>query len=119
MYEIFEKLLKERGLKVSDFCKATGLSAGTMSDWKSGRYALKAEKLKIVADFFGVSVEYIMTGKQPENYYLNPETAAIAQQVYDNPELRMLFDAARGVGPDSIKLATEMLRRFKETNPDG
>lgn len=118
MYEVFEKLLNERGMKVSDFCKATGMSAGTMSDWKSGRYALKAEKLKIVADFFGVSVEYIMTGKQPEQYYLNPETAAIAQQVYDNPELRMLFDAARDVEPDNIRLAAEMLKRFKETNKE-
>lgn len=118
MYEVFEKLLKEKGIKVSDFCKATGLSAGTMSDWKSGRYALKAEKLKIVADFFGVSVEYIMTGKQPENYYLNSETATIAQEVFDNPELRMLFDAARDVKPENIKLAAEMLKRMKETNSD-
>lgn len=116
MYEVFEKLLKERGMKVSDFCKATGMSAGTMSDWKSGRYALKAEKLKIVADFFGVSVEYIMTGKQPETYYLNEETARIAQEIYDNPDLRMLFDAAKDVKPDSLKLAAEMLKKFKETN---
>ena len=119
MYEVFEKLLKEKGMRVSDFCKATGISAGTMSDWKSGRYALKAEKLKIVADFFGVSVEYIMTGQQPEQYYLNPETAAIAQQVYDNPDLRMLFDAAQDVDPENIRLAAEMLSRFKETNPNG
>lgn len=52
-------------------------------------------------------------------YYTDPETARIAQEVFDNPDLRMLFSAARDAKPEDIKLAADMLRRFKETNPDG
>lgn len=52
-------------------------------------------------------------------YYTDPETARIAQEVFDNPDLRMLFSAARDAKPEDIKLAADMLKRFKETNPDG
>lgn len=52
-------------------------------------------------------------------YYTDPETAKIAQEVFDNPDLRMLFSAARDAKPEDIKLAADMLKRFKETNPDG
>ena len=63
MYSIFEELMRTKGVKTSDIVKATGISASTLSDWKHGRIKnLKAEKLKLIAEFFGVSVEYLMTG---------------------------------------------------------
>lgn len=119
MYQVFEKLMQEKGVSAADVSKATGIRQSALSDWKAGRYTFKAEKLKLIADYFGVSLEYLTTGQQPDQYYLNPETAAIAQAVYDDPDLRVLFDAARDADPKNIQLAAEMLRRFKETNPDG
>lgn len=119
MYSVFEKLLKDSGLTASEFCRAIGIRPGVISDWKYGRYTPKADKLQLIADYFGVSLEYLTTGQQKEGYYLNPETAAIAQAVFEDPELRILFDAARDVKPENIRLAAEMLKRMKETNPDG
>ena len=119
MYEIFQKLCDERGIKPATVAKETGIATSTLTDWKHGRYVPKPKKLQQIADFFGVSVEYIMTGVQPEGYYLNDETAKIAQAIYDRPELRALFDAAEDVSPNDVKLAAEMLLRFKETNKDG
>ena len=40
------------------------MSLGTMSGWKSGKYTPKVSKLQIIADFFHVSLEYLMTGKE-------------------------------------------------------
>jgi transcriptional regulator with XRE-family HTH domain len=119
MYEIFRQLMEEKGVKHSDVSKATGISTSSLTDWKKGRYQPKTDKLQKIADYFGVSVEYIMTGKKQKDYYLNEETAEIAQQIFDNPELRILLDAARDVSPENIKLAAEMLSRMKETNPNG
>lgn len=62
MYSVFEALLKQRKIKVSDVSKATGISPSTFSDWKSGRYALKQDKLLLIADYFGVSVDFLLTG---------------------------------------------------------
>ena len=52
-------------------------------------------------------------------YYDNRETAQTAQDLFDSKEMRILFDAAKGSKPSDLLMAAEMLRRFKETNPDG
>lgn len=38
----------------------TGIMKSTFTDWKTGRSKQKAEKLKILADYFGVSVDYFL-----------------------------------------------------------
>lgn len=118
MYENFARLLKERGLKVTDVARATGISNSVFTDWKMGRYIPKSEKLIKVAEYFGVSVDYLMNGTESKNYYLNDETAQMAQEVFDNPDLRLLFRAARNSRPENVRLAAEMLLRMKETNHD-
>ena len=62
MYEIFEELIKIKGLKVADVVRATGISPSTFSDWKTGRYTPKQDKLKLIAEYLNVSTEYLMTG---------------------------------------------------------
>ena len=118
MYENFVKLLEQKGVKVSDVSKATGIRQSVFSDWKAGRYAPKTDKLQLIADYFGVTIEELSTGQRPESYYFDPETAKIAQELYDSRDLRMLFDAARGVAPENLRLAAEMLRRFKGEDDD-
>lgn len=164
-YEVFERLCKERGVTPYKVSKITGVSTATLSSWKMGRYTPKEEKLQKIADYFGVSMSYLRTGKEPFNirysnsnlrkvidkaiaeeygeaytfdglqkqfekliddeiseqreYYSNPETAQIAQQIFDDPDLHALFDAARDSRPEDMKMAADLLRRLKGTNPDG
>lgn len=63
MYDIFEGLLKEHGVTAYQVAKATGISTGSLSDWKNGRSSPKAEKLRKIADYFNVSVDYLL-GKE-------------------------------------------------------
>lgn len=60
MYERFQKIINEMDLKVADVAKATGIRNGVFSDWKMGRYTPKADKIKKIADFLGVSPEYLL-----------------------------------------------------------
>lgn len=72
MYEIFEKLLKEHSIKTSDVVKATGLSSTFFSEWKKGKSkSPKPENLQKIADYFDVTVDYLVTGKEPtiDNLY--------------------------------------------------
>ena len=120
MWNIVERLLKERGMKASDISKATGIGASTLSECKSGRYTPKSSTLQKVADFFGVSVDYIVTGKEREDsvYYLSTETAKIAQEILMDSNKRILFDAAQDATPDDLKFAADLLIRLKGTNKD-
>ena len=60
MYEIFAKLMAERGLTAYRVSMDTGVSQATLSDWKRGRSTPKLPKLQKLADYFGVSLEYLM-----------------------------------------------------------
>lgn len=64
MYEIYCKLRDLKGLKDSDVSKGADVSKSTFSDWKSGRSTPKKDKLIRIANFFGVSVDYLMTGEE-------------------------------------------------------
>lgn len=64
MYEIFEELCEKKQVTPYRVCKETGITTATISNWKAGRYVPKQDKMKKIADFFGVSVDYLMTGKE-------------------------------------------------------
>lgn len=66
MYEIYQKLLDEKKLKNSDVSRATGISNMTLSDWKRGKTKPKTDTMKKIANFLGVSVDYLMEGKETE-----------------------------------------------------
>ncbi len=59
MYEIFEQLCQERGISIYQFSKFTGIAQSTLSDWKRGVSKPKNDKIKKIADYFGVSVSYL------------------------------------------------------------
>ncbi len=59
-YQIFENLLKSHETTVYRVAKETGISAGTLADWKSGRSTPKADKLHRIAEYFNVSLEYML-----------------------------------------------------------
>lgn len=117
MYEIFELLCNKNNVTPYRVCKETGLTTATISNWKAGRYVPKQDKLQKIADYFNVSLEYLMTGEEKEGgerYYLNDETAQMAQKLFENKELRVLFDAAQDASPEDLKTTYDMLMALKK-----
>ena len=113
MYEIFEQLLQKFGVSTYQVSKETGISQSTLSNWKNRRNLLSGKNAQLIADYFGVSVDYLMTGKEKEGgetYYLNDETREIAQAVFENPDLRSLFDMSRKMPPERLKAHIEFIK---------
>ena len=112
MYSIFEQLLQKYGVSTYKVSKDTGIAQSVCSAWKNGISTPKQDKIQKIADYFNVSVDYLMTGKEKEGgekYYINDETASIAQEIFDNKELRLLFDAAKDAQPDDLQTVHQML----------
>lgn len=59
-YKKLEKLLNTRGITAYRLAKDLDFSPVVFSDWKSGKSMPKADKLKLVADYFGVEIEYFL-----------------------------------------------------------
>lgn len=60
MYEKLQILLDKTDKTAYQVSKETGVSTATLSNWKNGNYVPKADKLKKIADCFGVTVDYFL-----------------------------------------------------------
>ncbi len=54
------KIIEEKGLTKSKVAKDTGISSGNISDWQNGRSMPTAIKLDVLANYLGVSVDYLL-----------------------------------------------------------
>ncbi len=116
MYQIFVELLQKNNKKAADVTRATGIPASTFSDWKKGKSCPKQDKLQKIADYFNVSLEYLMTGEEKEGgekYYLNDETAKVAQEIFNNKELRALFSVTKDADPEDLRALHNMALALK------
>lgn len=84
MYDIFDKILAEKGLTAYKVSKSTGVSTATLTAWKKGDYVPKPDKMKKIAEFLGVSEDYLRTGIEPS---FGTETDLIVGFM-NNPELK-------------------------------
>lgn len=60
MYEKFAALLDKTNKTAYQVSKDTKIAQSVLSDWKTGRSCPKVDKLKILADYFGVNIEYFL-----------------------------------------------------------
>lgn len=60
MYKKFEELMKKTEKTSYQVSKDTGISQAVLSYWKTGRSNPKLDKLKILADYFNVPIEYFL-----------------------------------------------------------
>lgn len=57
--KLFE-LMNKKGVTAKKLSVDTGISTGNISDWKSGRSKPSVEKLKVLAEYFHVSTDYLL-----------------------------------------------------------
>lgn len=109
MYEIFELLLQKFNISAYKFCKETGISQSTISTWKAKRNLVGTELGRKIANYFGVSLDYLMTGKNEPDETKNP---------YNNIKGIYLSYAKeaqdKGIDPDDIRLALDTIERLRK-----
>ncbi len=130
MSENVKEIIKERrqqlGLTMKEVAEAVGVSEATVSRWESGDIEnMRRDKIAKLAEALKISPAVLMgwedNGTQSDvPYYLDEETAEIAQEVYDRPELKILFDASRKASKEDIQFVVEMIDRMakKERGED-
>ena len=105
--ETIKALCKEKGISLYRLEMELGFSNASLS---RGRDLTESRLIK-VADYFGVSLDYL-TGRG-SRFYANKETAQIAQTIFDDDELRLLFDTAKDARPEDIAMTRAVLLGYK------
>lgn len=117
MYERYVELRNRKGVKDAAVAREANITKSTFTDWKNGRSNPGVEKLQKIADYFGVPITYftdVEESEQQPQYYVNAETAALAQKLLTDPHYRILFDAAEDSKPEDLQMVADLLRRLKE-----
>lgn len=66
-------LAKLKGVGIPSVEKALGFGNGTILKWEKS--SPSADKLKMVADYFGVTVDYLLTGEEKKPQAVDPQAA--------------------------------------------
>lgn len=97
MTKLFE-LMKEKNISAKQLSLDTGISTGNISDWKSGRSKPSAAKLQILANYFSVSVDYLIGNNTPSANL--------------SPKQQELLDMYNALTPEQQTLAEQLLRQM-------
>ena len=111
-YDRIKDLCDKNGIAVTALETKLGFGRGSIGKMRTAK-SVSADRVRKIADYFGVSAEYLITGEVKEGYYINQETAEMAQQIFENSKMRILFDAAKDADPEDLQMAADMLYRLK------
>ena len=90
------------------------VGTSTVSNWCKGLKAPRVDKIDMMCDIFGCDrADLVEAPKEKNEYYLDKETSKKAQELFENPDMRILFDAARNSKPEDLQMAADLLRRLK------
>jgi transcriptional regulator with XRE-family HTH domain len=101
--DILKKLRLKKDLTQGELADRLKMATSSISMYENGNRKPSFEVLEQFADFFNVNMDYLLGKETKTTYYLDPETAKLAQEIHDNPQYRVLFDASKNLKPESIK----------------
>lgn len=113
-YDLFCELCKKKGISVTKATVEIGLSRTIGTKWKNTGAVPNGETLNKIADYFGVTTDYLLTGEQKEKaptprgereIGMDDFTYAFFNESKDLPEekKKMLLDMARFMKADIEK----------------
>lgn len=110
-------LLSLNGYTQADLSRHMGISTASVANWCTGKSMPRIDKIQKIATWLGVKRSDLLDDKQvpiEPTYYLNDDTRKVAQIAFDNPEIRILCDAARNVSADDMQILIGMARRMSK-----
>lgn len=108
---IFETM-KQNGQKQKDLAAATRISTSAISAWKKNGANPAAETLSAIADFLGVSLDYLLTGKESPSRLTEDERDLLAlYSKLSSAEQQRLIGRAELLAEQAEESAREQARR--------
>lgn len=115
MYSIFVQLCKERGVSTYQAAKDAHIGQSTISEWRLGTSVPRDKTLRKLADYFGVTLEY-MKGESQERYPDGPtasELNEVLEVLRTRSDMRMLFSLAKDATPEDVRRAAAIIEALR------
>ena len=121
-YDRINELCKERGISITALEEELGFGRGSIGKLKKGT-TMSSARLQKIADRLETTTDYLLNGvqtfEQGESYYKDMRSALLAQQMFENKQLRALFHVQKNIDPERFKAFCDMIvAYYKMENPD-
>lgn len=119
--KIIKKNRLELNLTLEDVAKAVGVSKSTVQRWESGQINnMRRDRIDALSKilqisplmFVDTSCENHIDSPAP-SYYSDPAVAEMAEELKNNPGMKMLFDASRNASQKDLEIAANLLKQLK------
>ena len=111
--ERIKELRERRGLSQDALADAIGVDRTTIVKYETGK-SKPTRKLKELADFFGITTDELLGRETNGGYYVNAETAEIANALKEGDGmLRVMFDTVRKLPPEKMREAANYIEYLK------
>ena len=115
LYEQIRDIAKLKGYSINRLEKELGFARSSISKFNTNKPSI--DKIQQIADLLKVSVDTLTGDNESvlsdKKYYINDETAEMADKIFHSRELRMLFDAAQDAAPEDLETVHSMLLALK------
>ena len=118
----------ELGMTLKQVAEAVGVNEGTVSRWESGDIDnMRRDRIAALSKVLHLDPLVIMgmeavEENQQQDYYTDPVTAQIAEDMATNPNLKMLYDVQRDMDPEDLQamynLAMALKRKTERLDSD-
>lgn len=92
------------------------VSHSSVAAWRRGEKSARMKSVDAMCKVFGISRSALITdhSKIDQSDLINEETKEIAEEIFNNPEMRMLFNAARGASAEDLQTTYQILKALKD-----
>lgn len=115
-YDRFKALCDQRGVSCNRAAIEMGLSNATPTSWKKRGLTPKADTLAIIANYFGVSVDYLLGEETEAKKPLvndDEELTEMLEVLKTRPECRMLFQLSKNASKEDVEAAVRIIEALR------
>lgn len=114
--KIIKTLCEKRGINIYELEEICGFSRSSMYSW--GRSNPSVDKVKAVADYFGVTVDYLMGDDEEITTTTRTKEEALEYAFRGRPDMKALFSVAENATAEDIEKAIEIIKVLRGRNDD-
>lgn len=112
---ILKTLMEKKGVTNYRLSKDIDCAPTTVTNWLTGKTVPASDKMQLLAGYFGVSVDYLMTGDDEDTAerYEQQEVADMLDEIRKNPELRTMFSITRNATPEQLRQYINVIKAIR------
>lgn len=107
-------LRKSKGLTLSELAEKLNVSPSTILRWENGDIAnMRRDRIALLAKALEIKPTELLDLPDNTGYYTDPTVNAYTEQLRTNPNMRLLFDAAKDMSKEDIDYVVDLVNRLK------